>query len=336
MQVTESRKKLIKAVLGLLAITVLSTGGMMYFEGHSAFDAVWMTVVSLSTTGYGDMVPITVGGRVFMLLILVGGLVIVSYCLGTIVNILLEGQLARLGKDVEMTKNINNLKDHIIVCGAGRVGSNVAEVLASQDAPHIIVDISESRVNDMKEEGHLALQGDATRDEILRAAGLQRASGIICALANDAFNVFVTLSARAINPDVKIVSRAVHSETVAKLQHAGADKIVSTDKMGGHRMALAILKPQALELFETILAPHKVEIQLEELLVEEKSNMVGQPISAFFEQKEGELIVVARIRGDDIKMNPGPHQVVAAKDVLVLIGSGEQLRVAQENAVSKC
>ena len=325
MNISESRIKLIFAVTALLGVTVIGTLGMMHFEGWDTFDAIWMTIVSLSTTGYGDMVPQTRGGRIFMLIVLVGGLGVVTYSLGTIVNILMEGQFAKMRGDGMVGKAIDKLNNHIIVCGAGRVGSNVAEILKAEEAAYVVVDVNEERVNEMREQGHLVLQGDATRDDVLRSLGLTRASGIICALANDAFNVFVTLTARAVNPSLKIVSRAVQPETVAKLRHAGADKIVSTDKIGGHRMAMSILKPQAVELLDTLVAPNQLEIQIEELRVTENSSLVDQPLGAFFTRNEGDLIVVALIRDSEVKMHPGPDHIVQVDDVLVLIGSSDQM-----------
>lgn len=325
MRITESRLKLIIAVVALVGVTLLGTLGMMHFEGWSAFDSVWMTIVSLSTTGYGDLVPQTKSGRVFMLFVLIVGLGVVTYSFGTIVNILVEGQLARLRGDGIVNKEIEKLNNHIIVCGAGRVGGNVAEILKAENAPYVVVDINEELVHDMRAQGHLVLQGDATRDEVLRSLGLERASGIICALSNDAFNVFVTLTARAVNRNMKIVSRAVQPETVAKLRHAGADKIVSTDMLGGHRMAMAILKPQAVEILDTLIAPNRMEVQLEELRVTEKSPMVGNALGEFFSRNEGDLLVVALIREDELKMNPGSDHIVQVDDVLVLLGSSTQL-----------
>lgn len=332
MRIPESRIKFIAAVTALLGVMVLGTLGMMYFEGWSAFDSVWMMVVSLSTTGYGDMVPQTKGGRVFMLFVLVGGLGVVTYSLGTIINILVESQFAKMRGD-GMVEKIDKLNNHIIVCGAGRVGSNVAEILKVEKAAYVVVDVNEERVTEMREQGHLVLQGDATRDDVLHSLGLTRASGIICALANDAFNVFVTLTARAVNPGLKIVSRAVQPETVAKLRQAGADKIVSTDMIGGHRMAMSILKPQAVELLDTLIAPNRMEIQIEELRVTENSPLIGQPLGEFFSRNEGDLMVVALMRGSDVKMNPGPDYIVQVDDVLVLIGSSDQMDKVSKDIV---
>ena len=323
--VSESRIKLISAILALLGITALGTAGLVLIEGLSAFDALWLTVISLSTTGYGDIVPQTTAGRVFLLGVLVAGLVIVTYSLGTVINILVEGQFTRLFKDDSMAKNIEKLEQHIIVCGAGRVGSSVALNLKASKVHYVVIEKDEELAKQMREEGHLVLQGDATQDEILHAAGLARAKGIICALSEDAYNVFVVLTARAVNPGLRIVSRAVYPETAAKLRHAGADKIISPNQIGGHRMAMAMLKPTAIELMDTLFAPHNLEIQLEEVRITEQSPMVRRQIQEVFDRNVCNLMVVAIIRGGDARMNPRGEEILLPNDVVVLIGSGVDL-----------
>ncbi len=322
----ESRLKLFKAVMALLALTAVGTFGLMYFEGFSAFDSFWLTIVSLSTTGYGDIVPVTVGGRLFLLTILVTGLVVVTYSLGTIINILVERQLSNLKGNGMMTKAIEKLENHIIVCGAGRVGGNVLEILRAENTPYVAIDLNEELVNQMRNDGHLALHGDATKDDILHLAGIQRAKGIICGLANDAYNVFVVLTARALNPELTIVSRAVQPESVAKLRHAGADKIISPDQIGGYRMAMAILKPTAIELMETLFAPHKLEIQLEEMLITKQSPMARKPVKDYFGKGMSDAMLVAIIRESGAKMNPDDDEMILPDDVLVLIGSSKDLK----------
>lgn len=320
-----SRLKLISSILALLGITALSTVGLMQLEGWSAFDAFWLTIISLSTTGYGDIVPQTTAGRVFLLGVLVSGLVIVTYTLGTVINILVEGQFARFMENDRVTKAIEKLEKHIIVCGAGRVGSSVAMILKAEKAPYVVIEKDEELARQMCEEGHLVLQGDATQDEVLHAAGLKRAMGIICALSEDAYNVFVVLTARAVNPSLRIVSRAVHPETTAKLRHAGADKIISPNHIGGHRMAMAILKPTAIELIDTLFAPHNLEIQLEEVRVTDKSPTAHRQIQDVFDRRIANVIVVAIIRKGNAIMNPSSEETLLPDDVLVLIGSSVEL-----------
>ena len=323
---TEPRRKLLRALIGLIALTVFCTAGLMYFEGLSAFDSFWLTIVSLSTTGYGDIVPHTVQGRLFLLSMIVTGLVVVTYSLGVIINILVERQLTDLKGNGKMTKAIENLDKHVIVCGAGRVGGNVADILRSENTPYVVIETNEILVNKMRDDGHLVLHGDATEDELLQKAGIGRARGVICGLSNDAYNVFVVLTARALNPSLRIVARAVQPESVAKLRHAGADKIISPDQIGGHRMAMAMLKPTALELMDTMFAPHNLEIQLEELLINTSSPMVNKPVSDFFGKGMSEVILVAIIRGSGVKMNPAIDEIIQPGDTLVLIGSWHDLK----------
>ena len=323
---SESRLKLLKAILGLVALTAVGTLGLMYFEGLTAFDSFWLTIVSLSTTGYGDIVPHTVGGRLFLLFVLVTGLVVVTYSLGTIINILVERQLVELKENGKMTKSIEKLNQHIIVCGAGRVGGNVADILRAEGEDYVVIESSEPLVEQMRKDGHLVLHGDATQDELLHKAGITKAKGIICGLSNDAYNVFVVLTARALNPSLRIVSRAVQPESVAKLRHAGADKIISPDQIGGHRMAMAMLKPTVIELMETMYAPHNLEIQLEEMRIGEKSQLANRPVQDFFSRGVGQVMLVAIIRDSDVKMNPNNDKIILPGDVLMLIGSSNELK----------
>ena len=229
----EAKLKLITAIVSLVAVTLISTMGLAYFEHWSIFDALWVPLVSITTTGYGDIVPTTFGGRAFLLAVLLVGVGMVTYSLMTIITILVEGQVRRVMEHDKVMKEIARLENHIIVCGAGRVGASVAKVLKGERIPFVLIDNDLEIINALKSEGYLMMHGDATRDEVLINLGLRRARGIVCALPEDAFNLFITLSARDINPNLKIVSRAEKPETVQKLLRAGADKVISPTQIGG-------------------------------------------------------------------------------------------------------
>jgi voltage-gated potassium channel len=276
-------------------------------------------------------VPKTEAGRFFLLVMLLTGLVVVTYSLGTIVNILVETQLTGRKEKEKMQKAIENLDGHTIICGAGRVGAKVADAFFSQSEPYVVIETNESVVNQMREDGHLVLHGDATRDEMLLAAGITRAKGIVCALASDAYNVYVVITARALNPKLTIVSRAVQPESVAKLRHAGADKIISPDQIGGHRMAMAILKPSAIELMDTLFAPHNVDIQMEEVLVRENAALAHRQVMTFFGSGVSAVMLVSIIRQGQVKMNPSASETILPNDVLVLIGSVDELKKIEQH-----
>lgn len=322
---SESRLKLFAAILGLLVIMIISTLGLAYFENWPLFDALWVTVVSLTTTGYGDIVPITLGGRLFLLVVLVTGVGVVAYSFGAIISILVEIQISRVLERSKMTKTIDKLENHVIVCGAGRVGSNVAHILKAERVPYVFIEVNDELVHSMREEGHLAILGDATQDAILISAGILRARGVICALAEDAYNVFAVLTARAVNPSLKIVARAANPGTVAKLRHAGADKVISPTQIGGRQMAMSMLKPAAVDLVETLFTSRNLEIQLEEVVITEQSSMAHQAIKDLFNRQVSNVIVVAIIRSEQVIMNPHGHDHVLPGDTLIIIGSRQDL-----------
>lgn len=322
---SESRLKFFTAILALVIIIIISTLGLAYFENWSMFDAFWVTVVSLTTTGYGDIIPVTWGGRLFLLAVLVTGVGVVAYSLGAIISILVESQISRILGGNKIMKTIDKLENHVIVCGAGRVGSNVAHILKAERVPYVLIDVDEALVRNMREEGHLALLGDATQDSMLLSAGIQRARGVICALSEDAYNVFVVLTARAVNPGLKIVSRAAYPETVAKLRHAGADKVISPTQIGGRQMAMSMLKPATVDLVETLFTSRNLEIQLEEVVITERSALANQYIKDIFNREISNIIVVAIIRGEQVITNPHGHDQICPGDTLIIIGSRQDL-----------
>jgi voltage-gated potassium channel len=330
---SETRIKLTSAVLSLLAIIIVGTVGLSYFEGMSLFNALWVTVVSLTTTGYGDILPQTVAGRAFLLLILVLGVGVVAYSLGAIVSILVETQISRVMERNKMMEEINGLHGHTIICGGGRVGQSVVQIMQQEKAAFVLIDSDEELVSRLQDEGHLVILGDATRDEVLLDAGIKYARGIVCALPNDAYNVFVTLSARALNPALKIVSRAEKAETVEKLRRAGADKIVAPAQLSGHRMAMAMLKPVSVDLVDTLFTTSEIKFQLEEILITENSKIASQRLKEVFKREFTNVIVVAIIRDGNMIMNPKGSETILSGDTLVMLGSSEDLGKLEETTL---
>lgn len=326
----ESRLKIVIALLMLMAIVIVSTLGLVYFEHWSVFDSLWVTIESLTTTGYGNKLPQTFQGRLFLLSVLLMGVGTVAYSFSVIISALVENQISRIVERNKMEKDIRKLDKHIIVCGAGRVGCNVIEVLQREGMPYILIDQDETVVNELQEQGYLVLTGDATQDDVLFSAGIERAAGIVCALSEDAYNVFIALTARATNPDLKIIARAERPETVEKLRRAGADKVIAPAQIGGYQMAMAILKPMTVDMVKTVWASSDIQLQLEEISISENSIMNNQCIQDIFDRQRNNIIVVSIIRDGDFRINPQETDIIMAGDVLVIIGSKEDLSKLEE------
>lgn len=321
---SEARLKLITALTYLIIVIVVGVLGLMYFENWPLLTAVWATIVSLSTTGYRDIVPVTIGGRIFMMILIVAGVGVVAYSLGAIVSITIESQINRMMGRNTMEKTIRALNNHIIICGAGRVGMSVLEIIRGENIPYVLLEQNPETVARLQVEGIVAMAGDASDDEVLLRAGIQRARGIITALSQDPYNVFVTLSARALNPGLHIVARAERQETVDKLKRAGADRVITPAQLAGQRMATAMLKPASVQLVDTLFATHNIEVQIEEINVAPGSPLVNTSIRNI-NRDDSNVIIVAVIRGDNIIVSPRANTKIEAGDILIAMGSREDL-----------
>lgn len=321
----ETRFRIITGLLILLFIILMGTLGLSYLEHWSLFQALWVTIESLTTTGYGDYIPQTTAGKTFLMLILLSGVAVIGYSLGTVTNTVIEKQITNLVEKNKMKNMIQKLENHIIVCGAGRVGRNVASILKSEKVPFLLIDSDAETALYMEKRGYLVMQEDATHDEVLISAGIKKAQGIICALPEDALNVFITLTARALNPDIKIVARANRPETINKLYQAGATRVISPEQIGGFQMAVAMLKPKTVELVDTIYTLGKNQLQLEEVIVGENSPLAYQSIEKLLSKMHNKITIVGIIRQNNILINPQPAEKIWPGDTLIMIGFSEDL-----------
>lgn len=248
-----------------------------------------------------------------------------AYALSLILSSIVEIQVNRILGRSDIKQKISELKNHNIVCGAGRVGTNVIDVLMKENVPFCLIEENEEIVNSLLNQGLLALQGDATKDELLIQAGIQHARGVISALSEDAYNVYVTLTAKAINPGLTVVARAERPESVEKLKRAGADKVIAPAQIGGQRMAAAILKPVSVDLVDTLFTSRSIQVQIEELIVRNDSPICGRELRDVFSRDDHNVIVVAIIRGEEVIINPMAREIIHPEDVLVVIGGRQDL-----------
>ncbi|MBF0456502.1 MAG: potassium channel protein [Nitrospirae bacterium] len=323
------RKKILVLAVLLLLVVSMGTGGYMVTEGWNAFDSFYMVVITLATIGYQEVHPLSVSGRAFTIVLIIFGVGVIAYTVNTGMRIVLEGELQEVLGRRKMEKKIKAMKDHYIICGYGRMGRIICGELRSNRVPFLVIE--KERSEEDMEHAELFIIGDATRDEVLIEAGIDRASGLISVLASDAQNLFVVLSARGLNPTLKIVARAGEESTESKLIRAGADRVVSPYHIGGLKMAQTILKPAVVDFLEFATKSGNIELQMEELKVTEGSEFANQSLSDLGIGRKYGVIIVAFKRADgEMRFNPTHKTIVKAGDCLIALGEVSKLREVEK------
>ncbi|OTX04077.1 potassium channel protein [Bacillus thuringiensis serovar seoulensis] len=317
-----ARKQLWIAVVCMTFVVILGTLGFMTIEEISLFQAFWMTMITVLTVGYGDAVPVTQAGKVFALLIIPVGVGIVTYAIGVVAAIIIEGNLFHAVRRKKMDKQIAQLQNHIIVCGCGRVGLQVVHELQEKKIPFVVVDKDESI---LEKEKLLYIHGDATEDQVLHHAGISKAAGLVAIVANDAENVFITLTARGLNDAIKIVARAEKQETEEKLRRAGANKVINPSSMAGIHIAKGIANPLTVHYIDTVLYGIEQLFVIEEISVGNDSILVNKSLLESDVRNEFDVTILAILRSGDIIHNPTGQEKLQEHDMIIVFGSVEKL-----------
>ncbi|PDZ06995.1 potassium channel protein [Bacillus cereus] len=317
-----ARKQLWIAVICMTFVVILGTLGFMAIEGISLFQAFWMTMITVLTVGYGDAVPVTQAGKVFALLIIPIGVGIVTYAIGVVAAMIVEGNLFHAVRRKKMDKQIAQLQNHIIVCGCGRVGLQVVHELQEKKIPFVVVDKDESI---LEKEKLLYVHGDATEDEVLHHAGISKAAGLVAIVANDAENVFITLTARGLNDAIKIVARAEKPETEDKLKRAGANKVINPSSMAGIHIAKGIANPLTVHYIDTVLYGVEQSFVIEEIAVGEGSILASKSLLESDVRNQFDVTILAILRNGNVIHNPTGQEKLQEHDMIIVFGSVEKL-----------
>ncbi len=318
-------------VLFLITASV-GTAGYHFLQGWSWSDGLYMTVITMTTVGYGETRELTQIGRAFTMLLVVTSIGIAGYAIiSTVAAYVVEGEFNRVFRGRKMDNRIARMRDHIVLCGAGRTGIEIAQELYKTLTPFVIIEKDEEalqRLKSLKEIPHL--QGDATRDAVLRRAGIERAQGLLAALPNDQANVFLVLTVRALNPNLRIISRLADDNNRQKLVRAGADAVVQTQAIGGLRMASMMIRPSVVTFLDKMLRVTGETLRVEELAA--TASMEGRTLEQLNLTERTGLLVVALQRRDsqEYSFNPKPETKLGEGDVLIVIGSPRQVREARE------
>ncbi|MGB3682158.1 MAG: potassium channel protein [Rubrobacteraceae bacterium] len=334
----EAIKRLFRAGVALLTLVVVGTLGYMRIEGWNFSDSLYMVYITMSTIGFTEVRELDNAGRWWTALVGIGGIGTFAYAAGSLIELAVEGTVRGYFRNRRMRNEIDKLENHYILCGYGRVGREVAEELVSDGVPFIVVDRNESVVARCRLEGYLAVTGSGYDDEVLENAGAGRARGLIAAVASDADNVFITLSARRMNPKLHIVARYNNDESAAKLTMAGADRTLSPHYIGGRRLASLATRPSVMDFLDVISHGGGIEFQLEEFVVPEESHLADHSISRLDISKQtGARILAIRRDGGKFNTNPSGKDSITSGDTLIVLGTQEQIKSLERlmNSASK-
>ena len=317
-------KRLITALLVLCIVVIVGTAGYMYIENWSLLDAFYMTVISITTTGFAEVRPLSSLGRSLTIMIIITGVSTLAYVGGRAFQELIESQIFRRRK---MSKKVKQLNNHYIVCGYGRLGQPICSELVANQLPFVVIEKDEKRIDQLFEQKFLVVPGDATQDETLLNAGIKRAKGLIGVLATDAQNVYVTLSAKQLNQQIFIVTRAIEEEAEKKLLRAGANRIVKPYEIGAHRMAHLLLRPGVVDFIDIVARNKGIDLGLEEIVLGDKSPIVNKTLADSSIRQQLNIIIVAINRAEDQYIyNPTSATVLLGGDRLIAIGQWENLQ----------
>jgi len=319
--------KVLAVSLALAVLLVVGTSGYMFLEEMTFLDALYMTVITVSTVGFKEVAELDPPGKLFTMVIIICGLGLVAYAFTNFFSFILEGEFKNIVRRRRMEKQINRMKDHYILCGAGQTGQSVIERFQRSRVPFIVVEKHEEKVEELIEQGNLAYLGDATHEETLEKVNIKEAKGLVSCLSNDADNVFTVLTARGMNNDLRIVSRAIEKNAHSKLLKAGANNTISPNELGGTRMASLLLRPAVVSFLDIITHVDEMTLDLEEVQLCERSDLPGKTLKEARIPERTGLIVLAIKKQDEeiLRFNPGPQEKLEAADKMLVLGMEEQV-----------
>ncbi len=320
------RRRVLFAVLLVATVIVVGAAGYMAIEHWGPLDAFYMTVITVGTVGFREVHPLSAAGRLFTMGLILTGVGAIGFALVTVVDFLVEGHLGGMLEEKRMEKRLLAMNGHHIVAGMGRVGSEVARAFSAERIPFVVVEKSPDCARRAAEEGWAVVEGDATEEPVLISAGIERAASLVTALDTDAANVFVTLTARQLNPKLHIVARSTASTSEEKLRRAGADRAITPTVIGGRRMAGMVLRPFVSDYLELVAQGDGGGLRLEEITLEAASALTGMSLrEARLQDRTGALVLAVRGTGGDVVANPPSDTMLRVGDRLIVMGSSGQL-----------
>jgi len=316
-----------------LLIATMAVGALGYaiIEGWGLLDALYMTVITMTTVGYGEVHDLSIAGRIFTIVLITAGVVFFMYVTSALVQFLVEGQIRSILGRRTLNKKIKRMKNHYIVCGYGRIGQVLCSNFRAHGIEPVVIENEPGRVEQMDADGTLYVTGDATEENVLLAAGIARAKVLIAALGTDTDNVFLVLTARQLNPDLFILARAGTAQTRAKLYAAGANRVESPYEIGAVSMAQRVLRPSVSSFIDLVFAYNRNDIQMDEIPVYETSPLVGLMLKDSGIRQKYNLIIIAVKKPDgEMLFNPSHETMIQAGETVIAMGKVDKLRELSE------
>jgi voltage-gated potassium channel len=326
-------RRLVYALSVFVAVLVVGTLGYVAIAGWPPLDALYMTVITMGGVGYREVYPLTQAGQLWTMLVIVSGVGALGFAVITVTDFMVEGHFSGILEGRRMDKRIAGLTGHNVVAGLGRVGRVVAEEFEAHSVPFVVIDTSDEALAEARSRGWAFIQGDATEEETLRSAGLEKAASLVTALDSDAANVFVTLTARGIAPGLLVVARATTPSAEDKLRRAGADRVITPTEIGGRRMASMVMRPRIVDFLDVVAGTQHTELKMEEMTLAEGDPYVGRTIAdAHIRSQTGVYVLAVHAADGAENSNPDSGTVMKAGDRLVVLGSDDQLRALAARA----
>lgn len=323
----ENKRKFIFIIATFTIIIVVAVIGYMQLLDVGFIDALYMTAITISTVGYGEVGEMVAPAKIFTIFIIFSGLGVAGYGFTSLVALFFEGELKDAWRRKKMENKIAELNDHYIVCGAGEIGHTVIKQFIENGLSFVVIEKNHRRASELRHEGVLTIIGDATSEDVLESAHITKAKGLISTLSNDADNVFTVLTARQMNNEAYIVSKAIAKNAHNKLKKAGADNTISPNEIGGRRMAALIIRPSVISFLDVITQAGDVTLDLEEVKICAKSEFVGKTLmEAKIPEQTGLIVLAIKRKGDTrLRFNPSSNEILKDGDTMVVLGREDQV-----------
>jgi voltage-gated potassium channel len=319
-------RRLQLALILLALIFIVGIAGYVLIEGWSFFDALYMTVITIATVGYGEVKPLSPYGRTFTIFLIILGMGILLFCISTFTAFLVEGELSEILRRRKMEKHIAKLKSHYIVAGIGRIGRHIIDELLKTGRPFVAIDNREDVCTGLSDKGIAYIKGDATSTAVLKAANAEHAKGIFCSLQTDADNLLLIITAKGINPNLKVIAKADEDESEEKMIKAGADGVVLHKFIGGMRMLSEMVRPETVTFLDKMLKSHEEIFRFEDIIINSDSPWNGKTIKNLRLSDIDGVTIVAVKKGDKYIFNPSEDEELKSGDALIFIGETKNVR----------